>query len=241
MHEFRPLLIAVLVVTEVAIWQWRMVIAHRGRRSTAMFLGFVGATLQITAISQVVADIHDVLSIVAYAGGVGCGVLFGIVAGERLTPGRLEVTSVSGLPTFAESLWQRGWAATALSSESAHGPVTTVHVDVDRRHATQLHEDIHGIDPFARWVAKEIRESGVNMHQHPAVMKAVMDGRSRDLAAAADRHRLLAASLSDPRTGLRARLCAGIRLMLPGHAGCSPDPGARRTNVARAATESSGP
>jgi len=162
MHELRPLLIAVLVVTEVAIWQWRMVIAHRGRRVTAMVLGFVGATLQITAITQVVADVHDVLSIAAYAGGVGCGVLFGIVAGERLTPGRLEVSIVTTVPTCAESLWRLGWSAIAHSSDSEQGPVTTVHVEVDRRDATQLHHDARDLDPFARWVAKEIRsEPGV--------------------------------------------------------------------------------
>jgi hypothetical protein len=55
MDAYRPLLIAGLVVTEVAIWQWRMVIAHRGSRVSAMLLGIVGAVLQITAITQVVA------------------------------------------------------------------------------------------------------------------------------------------------------------------------------------------
>ena len=57
MDAYRPLLIAGLVVTEVAIWQWRMVIAHRGSRVSAMLLGIVGAVLQITAITQVVADV----------------------------------------------------------------------------------------------------------------------------------------------------------------------------------------
>ena len=41
MDAFRPLLIAGLVVTEVAIWQWRMVIAHRGRRVSAMLLTII--------------------------------------------------------------------------------------------------------------------------------------------------------------------------------------------------------
>jgi hypothetical protein len=57
MDALRPLLIAGLVVTEVAIWQWRMIIAHRGSRVSAMLLGIVGAVLQITAITQVVADV----------------------------------------------------------------------------------------------------------------------------------------------------------------------------------------
>src|SRR4029077_15270422 len=89
MDAYRPLLIAGLVVTEVAIWQWRMVIAHRGSRVSAMLLGIIGAVLQITAITQVVADVSDPAGVIAYAIGVGFGVLLGLVAGERLTPGMI--------------------------------------------------------------------------------------------------------------------------------------------------------
>ena len=49
MGVLRPQLIAGLVVTEVAIWQWRMVIADREGRVSAMLLGIVGAVLRITA------------------------------------------------------------------------------------------------------------------------------------------------------------------------------------------------
>jgi hypothetical protein len=45
----RPLMIAVLVLTEVGLWQWRVLIAARGNRSGAVSLGAVGAVLQITA------------------------------------------------------------------------------------------------------------------------------------------------------------------------------------------------
>jgi uncharacterized protein YebE (UPF0316 family) len=162
MHTFRPLLIGGLVVTEVAIWQWRMVIAHRGRRIVAMLLGVIGAALQITAITQVVAGVHDVLSIAAYAGGVGCGVLFGLVAGDRLTPGRLEVTIISAIPGLDEALWRSGWSATAHQGQSRQGPVTTVHIDIDRGEEPRLRQDTGSIDPLARWVTKEIRSDSSN-------------------------------------------------------------------------------
>jgi len=48
-----------------------MVIAARGSRSSAMLLGMLGALLQITAISQVVTNIDNPLSIGAYALGGG--------------------------------------------------------------------------------------------------------------------------------------------------------------------------
>src|SRR3954449_6977315 len=132
MEVFRPLLIAGLVVTEVGIWQWRMVIAHRGSRVSAMLLGVVGAVLQITAITQVVADVHDPFSIAAYAGGVGLGVLFGLVAGDRLTPGMLGVTIVTRSPQVSRALWERGWPATVHAGEGPDGPVSIVFVPIKR-------------------------------------------------------------------------------------------------------------
>jgi uncharacterized protein YebE (UPF0316 family) len=169
MHTARPWLIAALVLTEVALWQWRLVIAHRGRRIAAALLGFLGATLQITAISQVVTNVHDVLSIVAYAGGVGFGVLLGIVAGERLTPGRQEVTIVSSLPDLAERLWRQGWPATAQEARAEGGPIVSVHVEIDRRHEARLWDAAATIDPQVRWAVREVRT-------HPLAESAHEDG-----------------------------------------------------------------
>ena len=65
-HLARPLLIAVLVLTEVGLWQWRMVLAARNQRPGAVLLGGLGAVLQITAITQVVTSVGDPLSVGAY-------------------------------------------------------------------------------------------------------------------------------------------------------------------------------
>ena len=147
MDAYRPLLIAGLVVTEVAIWQWRMVIAHRGSRVSAMLLGIIGAVLQITAITQVVADVSDPAGVIAYAVGVGFGVLLGLVAGERLTPGMIGVTIVTQAPHLARSLWDRGWPVTAQSGRAENGPVAILSVPVDRRDEARLHRDVQSIAP----------------------------------------------------------------------------------------------
>jgi len=157
MHAFRPLLIAGLVVTEVAIWQWRMVIAHRGRRISAMLLGIVGAVLQITAITQVVADVSDPVGIIAYAAGVGFGVLLGLVAGERLTPGMISVTIITKAPHLAPDLWDRGWPVTAQSGRTENGPVTILSVPVNRRDEARLQHDVRNITPDAVWTTKDLR------------------------------------------------------------------------------------
>ncbi|MGE3288468.1 MAG: DUF5698 domain-containing protein [Pseudonocardia sp.] len=157
MAAYRPLLIAALVLTEVGLWQWRVLIAARGNRAGAVALGAVGAVLQITAISQVVTNVEDPLSVGAYAAGVGLGVLAGLVAGDRITPGSIGVTVVSGSASLAEGLWARGWPVTAQRGHGAQGPVTVVSVAISRRCEQRLHRDVVELAPDATWTAEEQR------------------------------------------------------------------------------------
>ena len=156
----RPLTIAVLVVAEVGLWQWRMVIASRGSRASAMALGTFGAVLQITAISQVVTNLQDPLSISAYAGGVGLGVLLGLIAGERFTPGMIGVRIITVTPGAARELWARGWPATVLSGHGEEGPVTVLFVAINRRREAALHRDVAEVAPEAFWSIEELRAGG---------------------------------------------------------------------------------
>ena len=154
----RPLLITALVVVEVGLWQWRVVIASRGSRSGPVALGALGAVLQITAISQVVMNVTDPLSVAAYATGVGAGVLLGLLAGDRLSPGSIGVTVVTDNPDLVDELWARGWPATSQPGCGENGPVTVLSVVINRRHESRLHRDVAELAPDALWSAKDQRK-----------------------------------------------------------------------------------
>jgi uncharacterized protein YebE (UPF0316 family) len=156
-ETLRPVLITALVLLEVALWQWRIVIAHRGRRAAATALGAVGAVLQITAISQVVSGVQDPLSVAAYAVGVGLGVLLGLVVGDRVTPGTVGVTVITTRPDVADRLWSRGWPVTVSSGEGEDGPVTVLFVAVGRRDETRLRQDVLALDAGAFWSTGDVR------------------------------------------------------------------------------------
>ena len=179
MDAYRPLLIAGLVVTEVAIWQWRMVIAHRGSRVNAMLLGIIGAVLQITAITQVVADVSDPAGVIAYAIGVGFGVLLGLVAGERLTPGMIGVTIVTKDPHLVQSLWDQGWPVTAQSGRAENGPVAILSVPVDRRDEARLHRDVQSIVPDAICTTRDLRTPNSAYQADPPKRLRVLHGMVR--------------------------------------------------------------
>jgi uncharacterized protein YebE (UPF0316 family) len=145
-----------------------MVITVRGRRALAMLIGALGATLQITAISQVVTNLDDPLSIAAYSAAVGLGVALGLVAGDLLTPGTLGlvagdlltpgtlgVTITTTSPKLTQALWSHGWPATVHVGHGPDGPVEIVSVAINRRHEAALHEVVQLLDPDARRTATE--------------------------------------------------------------------------------------
>ena len=117
-----------------------------------------GAVLQITAITQVVTNVGNPLSVAAYAAGVGAGVLAGLVAGERPTPGTLGVTITTTAPDAAAGMWARGWPAIAMAGRDRDGQVTVLFVPINRRH--------YAADPI-RPVAQKLQCSYDHSAIHP--------------------------------------------------------------------------
>ena len=117
--------------------------------------------MQITAITQVVTSVGDPLSVGAYAAGVGLGVLVGLVAGERLTPGTIGFTITTTAPDVAAEMWARGWPAVVHAGHNHNGPVTVLFVPVDQRHEARLRRDVACLAPDAGWSRAELRERPV--------------------------------------------------------------------------------
>lgn len=117
----------------------------------------IAGPLLITAISQVATNLADPLSVGAYAVGVGIGVLVGLVASDRITPGAVGVTIISAVPDVADGLWARGWRATVQAGHGAGGPVTVLFVAVDRRREARLHRDVSDLDPDAFFSTEDLR------------------------------------------------------------------------------------
>jgi uncharacterized protein YebE (UPF0316 family) len=80
----QPVLIAVLVVLEVAVWQVRVALATRGRKRSAAGLGAVNAVMSVVALGQVVTHLDRPANVAGYAIGVALGVYLGVVVDEGI-------------------------------------------------------------------------------------------------------------------------------------------------------------
>jgi len=87
-------------------------------------LGFVGAILQVTAISRVVGDMGNAAKIGAYAVGVALGVLLGCVIDRRVAADRWSVRRVRTRATASRP--------TLRVSGAGRSPRRTVTATTDR-------------------------------------------------------------------------------------------------------------
>ena len=125
----QPVLIAVLVVLEVAVWQVRVALATRGRKQTAAVLGAVNAVLSVVALGQVVTNLDRPANIAGYALGVAVGVYVGVVADGRFAGDPVEYRVVlpgdgAGPAERAEGPGLAGHdAARSRTPRAGHGAV----------------------------------------------------------------------------------------------------------------------
>lgn len=153
-----PLLIAALVVTEVAVWQLRVALAARGRKRTAAALGAVNALLSVVALARVVTHMERPANVAGYAAGVAVGVYLGILADERLARDPLEyrVLVQDDGELLADRLRQHGWAVTRQVAAGANGPAAVLHVVLDAGAASRLDRDLDRLAPYGSRVRSRL-------------------------------------------------------------------------------------
>jgi len=145
----QPVLIAVLVVLEVAVWQVRVALATRGRKRIAALLGAINAVISVVALGQVVTNLDRPENVAGYALGVAVGVYVGVVADGRLAGDPVEYRVVlpgDGTGPAAE-LRARGWPVTVQPALGLQGPATVLFVVVDAGRTAEIERDLARLAP----------------------------------------------------------------------------------------------
>ena len=152
--------IMALVLTEVALWQWRVAITMRGKVLGGVVLALVGAVIQVTAIARVVQDLGDVAKIAGYAAGVGIGVLLGCLIDRHVSVWNVLVRVFAPAdPTLVPALRAGGWPVTATAGDGHEGPVAVLYLAIDRRHTADLERELRARAPGACWTIERLAAS----------------------------------------------------------------------------------
>lgn len=140
-----------LRVVNNAIGTVRLVTLARGQRAITAVLAFFEALVFAITISGVVADLSNIVNLMAYCGGFAVGSWLGMALESRLVTAFLiiNVFATEQGHTIALALRQAGFGVTEMLGEGHEGNVTMLRSVINHRDADRLMSIVHQINPEA--------------------------------------------------------------------------------------------
>lgn len=161
------LIIFTLRIFDVSMSIMRMILAVRGYRSIAAFIGFFEVLLWLFAVGTALNHLDSWLHVVGYAGGFAGGNYVGVWLEGRFAMGIKVVRAVlpqmeleQGLAqstAAADALRESGFAVTEMYGRGWKTPVEILNVVVPRKRVSDVVGIILSFEPEAFITVEEIR------------------------------------------------------------------------------------
>lgn len=172
-----PLLIFFSRVLDVSLGTMRIIFLSRGKRLLAPVLGFFEVLIWIVVVSQVIANLSNWLSFVAYAAGFAAGNYIGMALEERLALGTLAVRMI--VPGTARpliiKLHDAGYGVTHHDAEGSAGHVKVIYTIIMRKDLNNVMDMINEFNPKLFFSVEEVRTA------HEGIFPATSMGGQRNL------------------------------------------------------------
>ena len=154
-----PVLIFLARVIDVTLGTLRIIFLARGNRLVAPLLGFFEVLIWITAISQIMQNLENVASFIAYAAGFAAGNYIGMTIEQRLAVGTLNVRTILSGPVdeLIAALREAGYGVTEVEGLGASGAVHLIYTVIRRKDLSRVAEIIHAVRPKAFISVEELQ------------------------------------------------------------------------------------
>ncbi len=168
-----PLLIFLARVVDVTIGTMRVIFLTRSRKYLAGMLGFVESLIWIVALSQVMHNLTNWLTYLAFSLGFATGNLVGVMIEERIALGSLIIRIITQREAdeLVNALRKEGYSVTAVDAEGATGPVKILFNVFSRKKLPQLISLIKRYNPNAFYTIEDLRfvnDGGIAAVPRPA-------------------------------------------------------------------------
>jgi uncharacterized protein YebE (UPF0316 family) len=154
-----PLLVFFARVIDVSIGTLRIIFVARSLKVWAALLGFFESLIWVVAISQVMQNLTNVLTYIAFALGFAIGNYVGVFLEERIALGNLIVRIITRRDATAltEHLWKAGYGVTNLRARGETGPVQLIFTVCRRRDVQDVLQMVKRFNPRAFYTIEDVR------------------------------------------------------------------------------------
>ncbi len=154
-----PALIFMARVMDVSLATMRVMFIMNGARKWAPFLGFFEALIWLLAIGQIIQNISNVYSYIAYAGGYASGTYLGMLLESRIAMGKMVVRVITkqDIAELINWLLEEGYRYNAVESHDHEGNASLIFTVVPRSKIDKFLQAVRYFQPDAYYTVESIK------------------------------------------------------------------------------------
>jgi uncharacterized protein YebE (UPF0316 family) len=154
-----PLLIFFFRICDVSLGTIRVIFISKGLKYIAPVIGFFEVIIWLVAIGQVMNNITNVASYIAYGGGFAAGTFIGMKVEEKISLGTVVVRVITpeDPAELIGYLRQRSFGVTIAEGEGSKGKVRIILSVIKRQNLDEVTRGIRQHLPRAFYSVEEVR------------------------------------------------------------------------------------
>jgi uncharacterized protein YebE (UPF0316 family) len=154
-----PALIFLARIVDVTLGTLRIVFISKGDKVIAPMLGFLEVLIWLVAITQVMQNLNNFVSYLAWAGGFAAGNFLGLRIEQKLALGQMvvRVITVESAEELIQRLAGRGYRLTSVDAMGTRGKVNLLFMIVKRKRLHEVISIIRDYNPNAFYSIEDVR------------------------------------------------------------------------------------
>ena len=155
-----PLLIFIARIGDVTFATMRVMFIMNGAKKIAPIVGFFEAIIWLLAIGQIMQNLNNFYSYLAYAAGFATGTFVGMYIEEKIAIGRMMVRIITRESTYELTEWLRvkGYRFNTVNAEDNEGDTNILFTVVKRSNLKALLAAIQYFQPEAFYTIEGVKK-----------------------------------------------------------------------------------
>lgn len=156
-----PVFIFLARLCDVTLDTVRIIYVSRGMKYIAPLIGFVEILIWLTAMTQIIGNLSNILYYFTYAGGFAMGNFAGIYIEERMAVGTVVIRIITQKEAgeLIKQLIEAGNGVTHVDAQGAMGPVKIIFTIVRRKNIKNVLGLISKCNPHAFFTVEDVRSA----------------------------------------------------------------------------------
>ncbi|MDQ8184601.1 DUF2179 domain-containing protein [Pelagicoccus sp. SDUM812002] len=163
-----PLLIFTARLADVSLATLRHILIFRGHKKIVPVFAFVEVIIWLLAITQVMNNLSNVASVLAWAFGFSAGTYLGMIIEERLALGYqlVRIIAQGNATSIAQQLNSEGYGVTVVDANGSRGSVGIVIAISKRKKLGHLISLLSKREPKPFYTVEDVRSVGNPLVTH---------------------------------------------------------------------------